>query len=82
MADSISSAKTMRIDCLFIDGDSRAITLKNPKNNPTTEQFNELDSFMQAKNIIIGDRYGGRFGRIQKATVINKYTTTLDLTTT
>lgn len=79
--DLISTEKTMRLDCLFIDGDTRAITLKNPISNPTTAQFNELNTFMQQKNIIIGDRYGGRFGRIKKATVTTKETSTLDLTT-
>lgn len=79
MADSISSATTMRIDNMFIDGDTRAITLKNPIQNPTAEQFQELEAFMQSKNIIIGDRYGGRFGKIQKATIIHKQETSLDL---
>lgn len=81
MPDSVSTARTLRIDCMFVDGDTRAITLKNPvaKEYMPSTKWDALEQFMQEKNIIIGDRYGGRFGRIKQATVVSKETTTFDL---
>lgn len=69
MADVLTSEKVLLIDNLFVDGDTRTITLKNPKENITQSEITELNTFCQNNNILIGDKEGGNFGRITKVTV-------------
>lgn len=79
MSDSIKRTTELKIDNLFVDGDTRTITLKNPKSNITTQEITELQTFMNQKNIIIGDKYGGTFGRINSVTKVTDERVYLDL---
>lgn len=79
MADVQTNTQTLKIEGLFVDGDTRTITLKNPKSNITTSEILTLQTFMQANNVIIGDRYAGTFGRIESVTRVNEQRTTIDL---
>lgn len=79
MADTLQTTQTLKIDNLFVDGDTRVITLKNPKQNISTSDINALQNFMQANNVIVGDRYEGTFGRIESVTRVTEQRTTLDL---
>lgn len=79
MADTVKAETTLRIENLFVDGDTRTITLKNPRSNLTSNDISELNAFMQANNIIIGDKAGATFGRIQNAATVQKNTILLDI---
>lgn len=79
MADTVQNTETLKIDGLFVDGDTRVITLKNPKPNITTSEITQLQNFMQANNVIIGDRYAGTFGRIESVTRVTEQRTSIDL---
>lgn len=79
MADVQQNTTTLKVESLFVDGDTRTISLKNPKSNITTSEILNLQTFMQANNVIIGDSYGGTFGRIQSVTKVTEQRTTLDL---
>ena len=79
MADVIKTTETLNFDCLFVDEDTRIITVKNPKESITTAQIDGLNTFMQANNIIVGDKEGATFGRIKKVTRVTKLETALDL---
>lgn len=72
MADITTTEQTLVIDNYFVDGDTRTITLKNPKNTSLTSQLEALNLFMQNKNILIGDKDGATFGRIKNATKVTK----------
>lgn len=78
MADTVSYSSTLKIENLFVDGDTRTITLKNPLNGITTTIITDLESFMRTNNIIIGDKYGGTFGRIQSVKKVNETRINLD----
>lgn len=80
MADLVKTEKTLRIDNVFVDGDTRSIVLKNPKATIQSSEIAELNAFMQANNILIGDKAQGTFGRIKTATAIEKQTILLDIT--
>lgn len=77
--DTTKITRNLLIENLFVDGDTRTITLTNPKSNITESQITSLEAFMQANNIIIGDKAGGTFGKITKVTSRSKTSTTLDL---
>mgnify|MGYP003291840919 FL=1 len=78
--DTVKRENTMVIENLFVDGDTRNITLKNPKSSIAIADIESLNDFMQANNIIIGDKAGATFGRITKVTRKQKVSTTFDLT--
>ena len=80
MADAIKISNDLLIENLFVDGDTRTITLKNPKYNIAESQITSLQSYMQANNIIIGDKAGATFGKITKVTMRERTTTSLDIT--
>lgn len=67
MSDMYKITNSLRIDNVFVDGDTRSITLKNPKATIESSQIAELNSFMQTNNVLIGDKAAGTFGRIKQA---------------
>ncbi len=79
MADIITHSDTLKIENLFVDGDTRTITLKNPKSQITTQDILDLQTFMRTNNIIIGDKYGGTFGRIESVKRVTETRRNLDL---
>ena len=79
MADTLSRSRELKIESMFVDGDTRTFSIKDPRVDISQSDIASLDAFMQENNIIIGDKYGGTFGRITAATVVDKTTTTLDL---
>lgn len=79
MADTITSSDTLKIECLFVDGDTRTITLNNPRSNLTASEITALEQVIATNNLLIGDKYGGDFKRITKASRVRTQRTTLDI---
>ena len=79
MADTIKSASELLIECVFQDGDTRTITLNNPRDDLSATDIENLETFMQTNNIIIGDRDGFDFRNIKRAVKRETTTTYLDL---
>lgn len=79
MADLVKTDVTLKIDAMFVDGDTRIITLKNPKDTLTAAAISDLNDFMQANNIVVGDKEQATFGRIKSATKVHKQDVILDL---
>lgn len=79
MADTSSQTQELKIETMFVDGDTRTFNIKSPKSNVSQSDIAELNTYMQTNNILVGDKYGGRFGKITQASTIDKTTVTLDL---
>ena len=79
MADKVKTSANLVIECVFNDGDTRTITLKNPKSTVSSSDIENLESFMIENHIIIGDRDSSDFRKIRKAAIRNTTTTYLDL---
>ena len=79
MADVVKTSRSLIIENVFVDGDTRSVTLKNPRSDISESQITELNSFLQETNILIGDKDGATFGRIRKVTRRNSTTTYLDI---
>ena len=79
MADRTKTETVLNIECVFNDGDTRTITLKNPRSNVSSSDIESLESFMLENLIIIGDREGFDFRKIKKAVKRNTTTSYLDL---
>lgn len=80
MADVSSTSETLKIENYFVDGDTRTITLKNPKQSITTSDIEELQAYMRANNIIVGDKMAGTFGKISTVKRVSETKTYLDFT--
>ncbi|MBQ3441655.1 MAG: hypothetical protein IJG33_00265 [Selenomonadaceae bacterium] len=79
MADIIKTSTVLNIECVFIDGDTRTITLRSPKSNISSSEIESLESSMRNENIIIGDRDTSDFRKIKQAIKRETTTTYLDL---
>ena len=79
MADIVKTASLLNIECVFLDGDTRTITLKHPRSNVSSSDIENLETFMETNQIIIGDRDSSDFRKIKKAVKRNTTTTYLDL---
>lgn len=79
MADTTSTSNELKIEALFVDGDTRTFSIKNPKYDLGSSEIAALNTLMQTNNILVGDKYGGRFGKLTKATTVEKSTTKLDI---
>lgn len=80
MADISTSYDSLKIDFMFVDGDTRIQTLKNPKATIEASEIEALNAYIRANNLIIGDKGAATFGKIRRVTKINGMTTQLDLT--
>lgn len=79
MADVVKTSRSLIIENVFVDGDTRSVTLKNPRSDISESQITDLNSFLKEKNILIGDKNNATFGRIKKVTRRNSTTTYLDI---
>ena len=83
MADSVKTTRTIDIECLFMDGDTRTIKLQNPKATIETSEITALNTLIlnggNSTSLLIGDRTGADFYRINTVTKITENVTTLDL---
>lgn len=79
MADTIKTTNELKLDCAFADGDTRLISLENPKPNLTAADILGVETFMKNNNPIIGDKGGADFSGFNSAETVQKTITTLDL---
>ena len=81
--DKITTTNELKIENLFVDGDTRTITLKNPKTTITTGEITALETLIKngdgTQSILIGDKYQSDFRRIESVTKIRKETTIWDI---
>lgn len=79
MADTVTNTRSLKIDTLFVDGDTRTITAKNPKPDIQTSEIEELNAYIQANNLLVGDKYDGTFAKITEVRVVEESRVKLDL---
>lgn len=79
MADIRTTTSELKIVAYFVDGDTRNITLKDPKSNVTSTEIENLQTWMQTNQPVLGDKMGAAFGKIQKATTTTKVEISLDI---
>lgn len=80
MADVVKNKKTLTLVNKFIDGDSRTITLDDPDTTLNLgAKLASISSYMRENNLIVGDKEGAPFVRIDSATIQQQKITHLDL---
>lgn len=78
MANVSTTSSNLKIEAYFVDGDTRTITLKNPRGDISSSDIEALQAFMRTNNVIIGDKVGGTFGKISEVRKIVDEKTYLD----
>lgn len=79
MADTVKSSADLKIGFAFADGDTRIVTLPNPKTGLTEQQIKAVTDSMVTNGLIIGDRAGASLTGSYTAYTQNKTTTNIDL---
>lgn len=84
MADKTSYSNTLSFEWLFTDGDTRTQKVKNPQSTIEVTQVSALNELIlngggSSPTLLIGDKTGAPFRRINKVTKIQQSITTLDL---
>lgn len=79
MADVIKTSSVLKTKFYFVDGDDRTVNIKNPKSALTSTDIQNLESWMQTNQPLVGDKMGAAFGKIMSATRIDTTTRELDI---
>lgn len=88
MADTTTTSYQLKFEWLFLDGDTRVLTLKNPKAEITTAEITELETLILdapetatdvSTPLLVGDRASSNFRRINLVTRETITTTNMDL---
>lgn len=78
MADVLSESAELKFEAYFVDGDTRTMTLKNPRGGISTADIEDLQNYIRQNSLIVGDKMGGTFGKFEKVTRIKTYKTYID----
>ena len=81
MADTVQSSSALNIELGFVDGDTRTLSIADPKTNINlgTAAAN-LGNLVKANNLLIGDKEGAASSGIKGTKLVTNKTTKLDLT--
>lgn len=89
MPDETTVSYELKFEFLFLDGDTRVTTLKNPKTTITTEEITALETLIKdepqtaqdvSTPLLVGDKTGSEFRRINLVTKDTISRTVLGLT--
>lgn len=83
MADTVTTSYEAKFEWLFLDGDTRTFTLKNPPEEIDVTDISNLQTLILnggQSTLLIGDKTGAVFRRINSVTRVNTTKTELDLT--
>lgn len=78
MADIIKEKNVLSLEMEFADGDTRTLTIDNPKETLGAAAINSLASYAVNNKLIVGDKAGANFTRFKTAKVTHGTTTYLD----
>lgn len=79
MADTYKNTRQVKLQAAFDDGDTRIITLDNPREGLTESDITALNSL--ATGVLIGDKTGAAFTGFVAAKYVDGTEITIDLNT-
>ena len=79
MADTVKSSSELKLEEYYADGDTRTMTLTNPKTNLTAAEINSVGTLAAQTQPIVGDKGGADFVRFTRARIVDKTEVKLDL---
>lgn len=82
MADTVKTYSILKIKLGFNDGDTRTISLDNPRGNLTAANIYELSQFIKTNNLLLGDKTGADSSGILTADIVETARVNIDITNT
>lgn len=79
MADQIKRTDTLKIELLFVDEDTRTLTIKNPRSDISVQDIEAFQSFLRTSGALLGDKNAATFGRINEVKTVQKTYRYLDI---
>ena len=80
MADRITTTETVQIMAEFADGDTRTLSIENPRSAESIgAAVYNLQTFLQNNSVLLGDKAGAAFSRFAYANMLIKTKNVLDL---
>lgn len=83
MADKTVTTNELKFEWLFYDGDTRTFTADNPKQAITEQEITALETLIAngggSATLLIGDKSGAEFYKINTVVKETKTTLTFDL---
>lgn len=89
MADKVTQTNELKFEWLFVDGDTRTFSIKNPKATITTAEITALETLIinaasaedsaSGVTLLIGDKASADFRRINTVIREEKITMVLDI---
>ena len=79
MADTRKETFALKIKLGFADGDTRNVSLDNPRNDLQASEIHELSNFIKNNNLLLGDKYGADSAGILTADVVESTKIILDI---
>ena len=78
-ADTITSSSTGNLVVNFYDGDTRTVTIDEPRDDLTATEINAFVDDMKASQPLVGDKTGASITGAQKFTIVDKVDVKFDL---
>ena len=79
MADTIKSASELKLEAVFVDNDTRMITVDNPKASISAADINAVGTVLKNTNALLGEKGGADALGFRTAKKITTTRTELDL---
>ncbi len=83
MADTITNDYNLLFETVYVDGDTRTLTLRNPIDSEdiSEEDIQAFSQLIANSHMLIGDRNGAAFSKIGKVRYRRTTTIKFDLST-
>lgn len=81
-ADTITSEQELQIKANFGEDDNRTINVPQARSDIETSEIVELETWVRANNVLVGDKAGAAFTDFESAILLNTTRHKLDLTPT
>jgi len=78
-ADTITSSQELQIKANFGEDDNRTINIPNARDNVTSSEITELETWIQANNVLVGDKAGAAFTDFESAILVETNRVKLDI---
>lgn len=79
MADTYKTTYSIKMKFGFADGDTRVVSLENPRRDLQASEIHELSQFIKNNNLLIGDKYGADSAGILYADIVESTKMVLDI---
>ena len=78
--DTVTSEQELQIKANFGEDDNRTITIPEARSNIATSEVTALETWIQANNVLVGDKAGAAFTDFESAVLQKTNRIKLDIT--